>query len=100
MESTTLQTYIQVSNQNIESIPELMRSSSDIPLAALFMSLLTGKIKFAPDMQNLKETSLSKSLCAKSLRGKDIAWKCEDCEKDTTCIICNDCYEAGDHKGH
>jgi len=43
---------------------------------------------------------MKKSLCAKSLNGKDIAWKCEDCEKDPTCIICNECFEKGNHKGH
>jgi len=27
-------------------------------------------------------------VCAKPLKAGDVAWKCEDCEKDPTCIIC------------
>lgn len=30
----------------------------------------------------------------------DVAWRCMDCEKDPTCIICKDCFEKGDHTGH
>ena len=29
-----------------------------------------------------------------------VAWRCLDCEKDPTCIICKDCFEKGDHEGH
>lgn len=39
-------------------------------------------------------------VCAKTLKAGDVAWKCEDCEKDPTCIICQECFEKGDHKGH
>lgn len=27
-------------------------------------------------------------VCAKTLKSGDVAWKCEDCELDPTCIIC------------
>ena len=30
----------------------------------------------------------------------DVAWRCLDCEKDPTCIICSECFEKGDHTGH
>ena len=39
-------------------------------------------------------------VCAKPLRAGDVAWKCEDCEKDNTCIICQDCFAKGNHAGH
>ena len=39
-------------------------------------------------------------VCAKVLRAGDVAWKCEDCEKDSTCIICQECFEKSNHKGH
>ena len=29
-----------------------------------------------------------------------MAWKCETCELDATCIICQECFEKGNHKGH
>ena len=42
----------------------------------------------------------SKGVCAKQLQAGDVAWRCLDCEKDPTCIICKDCFEKGDHRGH
>ena len=39
-------------------------------------------------------------VCAKPLKAGDVAWKCEDCEKDRSCIICQECFQKGDHKGH
>ena len=34
------------------------------------------------------------------LSSGDVAWKCEDCEMDTTAIQCAECFEHSDHKGH
>lgn len=28
------------------------------------------------------------------------AWTCKTCEKDSSCIICNECFENSDHTGH
>ena len=47
-----------------------------------------------------KASSGGKGVCAKTLSHGDVAWKCETCEKDPTCIICQECFELGDHKGH
>lgn len=44
--------------------------------------------------------STSKPVCAKILTSKDIGFKCLECEKDPTCIICKDCFDNGDHRGH
>ena len=39
-------------------------------------------------------------VCAKEIKAGDVAWKCEDCEKDPTCIICLDCFNGSNHEGH
>ena len=39
-------------------------------------------------------------VCAKQMDYGDVAWRCMDCEKDPTCIICSECFEKGDHTGH
>ena len=39
-------------------------------------------------------------VCAKQMNYGDVAWRCLDCEKDPTCIICSECFEKGDHEGH
>ena len=52
-------------------------------------------------MREIWDDNLSLGVCAKPLKsGVDIAWKCEDCEKDPTCIICKDCFEKSNHEGH
>jgi hypothetical protein len=40
----------------------------------------------------------SKQVCAKKLKRGQGAWVCKDCEKDTSCIICNECYEKSKEK--
>ena len=39
-------------------------------------------------------------VCAKVFKRGDMAWRCEDCEKDPTCVMCVPCYEKSDHTGH
>ena len=46
------------------------------------------------------DDDLTLGVCAKVLKHGDVAWKCEDCEKDPTCIICLDCFNNSDHEGH
>jgi len=46
------------------------------------------------------DDDLTLGVCAKPLKQGDVAWKCEDCEKDPTCIICLDCFNNSEHEGH
>jgi hypothetical protein len=60
---------------------------------------------------HLAQIDTTNNVCAKKL-GKSIiikiilagggAWTCKDCEKDSTCIMCNDCFEKSKekHKNH
>jgi hypothetical protein len=50
------------------------------------------------DLINQEAGSLG--VCAKQMEYGDVAWRCMDCEKDPTCIICQSCFEKGDHTGH
>lgn len=43
---------------------------------------------------------IKKGLCRKTLTFQDVGYSCLDCQKDPTCIICKECFENGDHKGH
>ena len=42
----------------------------------------------AVDELKKQSSSTGKGVCAKTLKSGDVAWKCETCEKDPTCIIC------------
>lgn len=50
------------------------------------------------EIQNLG--SASRGVCGKVLKRGDKGFKCLDCEMDSTCIICQECFEKGDHRGH
>lgn len=39
-------------------------------------------------------------ICGKVQTSADSGWKCLDCELDPTCIICTECFEKSNHKGH
>lgn len=51
-------------------------------------------------IRQIWDDNLTLGVCAKPLKAGDVAWKCEDCEKDPTCIICLDCFNNSDHEGH
>ena len=63
-------------------------------------TLLYGSENYRPMVQHLAQQISSMGVCAKPLKAGDVAWKCEDCEKDSTCIICQDCFHKSDHTGH
>ena len=41
-----------------------------------------------------------KGICATKIVPGDMGWSCKDCERDTTSIMCLQCFEKSDHKGH
>ena len=43
--------------------------------------------------------SLSHLLTSGFVRN-DIVWICRDCQKDETCVLCNDCFQGSNHEGH
>lgn len=51
-------------------------------------------------IEQIWDDDLTLGVCAKPLKAGDVAWKCEDCEKDPTCIICLDCFNNSNHEGH
>jgi hypothetical protein len=55
-----------------------------------------------PDLiiEEINESASSMGLCGKVFEHGDIAWRCKDCEKDPTCIMCQECFEKSDHTGH
>ena len=57
--------------------------------------------KFTSSIEKINSVvGTSGGVCAKQLERGDVAWRCLDCEKDPTCIICSSCFEKSDHTGH
>jgi len=46
--------------------------------------------------------TLSKGLkvCPNQFRPGDFVWNCIQCQRDETCVLCNDCYAQSDHTNH
>ena len=52
-------------------------------------------------MQSLLDDNMTLGICKKTFKeGFRIGWKCKDCEKDPTAILCNDCFDKSKHEGH
>ncbi|EGR34850.1 hypothetical protein IMG5_000780 [Ichthyophthirius multifiliis] len=64
-------------------------------LLILIFSNLDYQIELEKLHQQKKQT-----YCGKILDKDDIGVKCIDCELDETCIICQECFEKGNHQGH
>lgn len=39
-------------------------------------------------------------ICQFAFKRNDIVWICKDCQKDETCVLCNDCFRLSQHQGH
>eukprot|EP00937_MAST-01D_sp_MAST-1D-sp2_P002793 g2793.t1 len=51
-------------------------------------------------LQAVKQATAPR-VCGHVFGAGDICWNCRDCQVgDDTCVICNDCFVAGDHEGH
>ena len=43
---------------------------------------------FEEIIEEINQEAGSLGVCAKQMEYGDVAWRCMDCEKDPTCIIC------------
>ena len=40
-------------------------------------------------------------VCTRTFSLGDVIWKCRTCQVgDETCVVCQECFQNGDHKGH
>jgi hypothetical protein len=87
-------------NKNLSGIHKMYAEVKDKTLK----KILEDCIGVGSPMSALKEVLGSSSklngVCGKVLTVNDSGWKCLDCELDPTCIICTECFEKGNHKGH
>ena len=74
------------------------------PYSEIFVELAFGKKSRASGLHFLRDIydghHLESGVCGKIFKPGDIAYECLDCGLDPTCIICKECFEDGDHKGH
>jgi len=78
-------------NEKISSLNDLFNSFAEI---FNFNSLNNDFLSY---LNNISVPT--NQVCAKTI---SVAWRCYDCEKDSTCIICTECYEKSEekHKNH
>ena len=66
----------------------------------LLMALLYGSENPEQKVQELKSRISNSGVCAKNIKEGMVSCRCEDCEVDPTCMICDACFKKGDHEGH
>lgn len=50
--------------------------------------------------EKYKGHSPRNGVCGKKMTLNDVGYSCLDCQMDPTCIICKECFENSNHKGH
>jgi Putative zinc finger in N-recognin (UBR box) len=40
------------------------------------------------------------SIFTRTPQRNDIVWICRECQKDETCVLCNECFQGSNHQGH
>jgi len=66
----------------------------------IYEVLLIFKVENEEELiDHLKEINVNTNqVCANELKRGMSAWVCKDCEVDSSCIICNECYEKSIEK--
>jgi hypothetical protein len=41
-----------------------------------------------------------RKVCQYQFKKNDIVWICRQCQRDETCVLCNDCFQGSSHVGH
>ncbi|KNC47555.1 uncharacterized protein AMSG_02580 [Thecamonas trahens ATCC 50062] len=54
----------------------------------------------ATELQNELAALASPMVCGKRWSTPSAAYKCKTCETDSSCIVCVECFQAGNHDGH
>lgn len=98
-----------IDGDDYEKALQVYLTKSELPtkmevseMALLMMKIGFGQGDFANYLKSIYSgAELKTGLCRKLLRNKtDVGYQCLDCQKDSTCIICAQCFEKSDHKGH
>lgn len=53
-----------------------------------------------PALREVAGTAARNGVCGKVWRRDKLAYKCKTCERDSTCVVCVQCFRNGDHTGH
>lgn len=59
-----------------------------------------GKVFYDTNGANGKFTHAPDKTCARPLGKDDVVYRCIDCGLDETCVICEDCFNREEHRGH
>lgn len=53
-----------------------------------------------PSFRQAAGSAAKSSVCGKVWKGGELAYKCKTCERDSTCVVCVQCFHNADHTGH
>ena len=64
------------------------------------MEKLKAQLYSIQSIDQINKYNTQRGVCAKKLADGDLAWRCMDCENDPGGILCAECFENSQHKGH
>lgn len=63
--------------------------------------LRQGFLKFLTDPSpEIRKEASSNATCGYVFPSEDLIYTCHDCAVDDTCVLCQNCFNPEDHKGH
>eukprot|EP01117_Protostelium_nocturnum_P009180 TRINITY_DN3287_c0_g1_i1.p1 TRINITY_DN3287_c0_g1~~TRINITY_DN3287_c0_g1_i1.p1 ORF type:complete len:2057 (+),score=781.40 TRINITY_DN3287_c0_g1_i1:96-6266(+) len=73
----------------------------DEEVAKICLEIILGVRPPESEIEKLKKDGLLKNnVCGAVWRDREAAYKCTTCEMDSSCAICTDCFNNGNHEGH
>ena len=57
-------------------------------------------VRLLKSMSAETEHALPPRPCGYVFKRGDMAWNCRTCQTDSTCVLCDTCFQASDHRGH
>lgn len=57
-------------------------------------------VRLLKGLSDKAEHALPPRPCGYVFKRGDMAWNCRTCQTDSTCVLCDACFQASDHRGH
>lgn len=75
-------------------------SKSSSSSSSISSSSKAERKKLLKKLQSGEESLVKRKVCGKVFRDGDLAYCCETCQSDPTCVLCQDCFKRSNHVGH
>lgn len=96
--------FIKKTNETTATIIELSYNArSDVcdnDVKTCLNSLIFDEVAYFNDLEKARKTQITQNSCPVQFSASALAFKCYDCEADSTCVVCPECFFNANHENH